>query len=75
MATVRDQIQADWENREFVEVLTGSVKKLAEFLNNFDVSCRTRLAKLNAKLTSLEQRIEYVEARFIFNAQNAARTA
>ena len=35
MATVRDQIQADWENREFVEALTGSVKKLAEFLNNF----------------------------------------
>lgn len=38
MATVRDQIQADWENREFVEVLTGSVKKLAEFLNNFGKS-------------------------------------
>ena len=35
MATIRDQIQADWENREFVETLTSSVKKLAEFLNTF----------------------------------------
>ena len=35
MATIRDQIQADWENREFVETLTCSVKKLADFLNNF----------------------------------------
>eukprot|EP00794_Sanderia_malayensis_P006033 gene6033-6734_t len=63
MATIRDQIQGDWENREFVDTLTGSVKKLADFLNNFDVSCRTRLANLNSKLTSLEQKIEYIEAR------------
>lgn len=38
MATIRDQIQADWENREFVETLTSSIKTLAEFLNNFGTS-------------------------------------
>ena len=32
-------------------------------IHSVDVSCRTRLANLNGKLTSLEQKIEYVEAR------------
>lgn len=28
-----------------------------------DMSCRSRLATLNEKLTALERRIEYIEAR------------
>ena len=28
-----------------------------------DISCRSRLAKLNENLTALEQRVEYIEAR------------
>jgi len=60
---VQQQIQQDWENREFIEIVSEGIKKIAEFLNDFDVSCRSRLAKINEQLTSLEQKVEYIEAR------------
>ncbi|XP_055883264.1 probable protein BRICK1-B [Biomphalaria glabrata] len=56
-------LQQDWANREYVEVITGSIKKITDFLNSFDTSCRSRLALLNQKLTQLERRVEYIEAR------------
>ncbi|XP_046840045.1 protein BRICK1-like [Xenia sp. Carnegie-2017] len=58
-----EQIQQDWENREFIEILSESIKNIAKFLNNFDMSCRGKLAKLDEKLTLMEQRVEYIEAR------------
>ncbi|GFR14299.1 protein BRICK1 [Trichonephila clavipes] len=60
---IQKQIQQDWANREYVEIITASIKKIADFLNSFDMSCRSRLATLNEKLTSLERRIDYLEAR------------
>ncbi|KAL8595154.1 putative protein BRICK1 [Nucella lapillus] len=69
MATQQQQpphqrpIQQDWANREYVEVITCSIKKISDFLNSFDTSCRSRLAQLNEKLTQLERRVEYIEAR------------
>ncbi|XP_023234297.1 protein BRICK1 [Centruroides vittatus] len=60
---IQKQIQQDWANREYVEIITVSIKKIADFLNSFDMSCRSRLATLNEKLTSLERKIEYLEAR------------
>ncbi|XP_038069329.1 probable protein BRICK1-B [Patiria miniata] len=62
-STVQQQIQEDWANREYIEVITTNIKKIADFLNSFDTSCRSRLAMLNEKLTSLERQIEYLEAR------------
>ena len=63
MSSVQSQIQQDWNNREFVEVIASSIKKIAEFLNAFDLSARSRLALLNQKLTHLERQVEYIEAR------------
>ena len=63
MSSVQSQIQQDWNNREFVEVIASSIKKIAEFLNAFDLSARSRLATLNQKLTYLERQVEYIEAR------------
>ncbi|XP_037072113.1 probable protein BRICK1-B [Pollicipes pollicipes] len=60
---IQMQIQQDWANREYIEVITNSIKKIAEFLNSFDLSCKSRLAVLNEKLTKLERKIEYLEAR------------
>jgi len=100
---IQKQIQQDWANREYIDVITGSIKKITDFLNSFgkdcsiwrlfretdfffradfqpipylslfnissfafypaDMSCRSRLAVLNEKLTTLERRIEYLEAR------------
>uniref|UniRef100_A0A8C3FWA7 Protein BRICK1 n=1 Tax=Chrysemys picta bellii TaxID=8478 RepID=A0A8C3FWA7_CHRPI len=47
---VQREIHQDWANREYIEVITN-------------MSCRSRLATLNEKLTALERRIEYIEAR------------
>ncbi|XP_021568838.1 protein BRICK1 isoform X3 [Carlito syrichta] len=63
---VQREIHQDWANREYIEVITSSIKKIADFLNSFDMSCRSRLATLNEKLTALERRIEYIEARVTF---------
>ena len=32
---VQQQIQQDWENREFIEIVSQGIKKIAEFLNDF----------------------------------------
>lgn len=69
MSSVQSQIQQDWNNREFVEVIASSIKKIAEFLNAFDLSARSRLAVLNQKLTYLERQVEYIEARVLKNWQ------
>jgi len=29
------QIQQDWADREYIEVITGSIKRIADFLNSF----------------------------------------
>ena len=63
MSSVQSQIQQDWNNREFVETITSSIKKISEFLNAFDLSARSRLAMLNQKLTHLERQVDYIEAR------------
>ena len=38
MDITSQQIQQDWENREFIEILSESVKNIAKFLNNFGKS-------------------------------------
>lgn len=63
MSSVQAQIQQDWNNREFIELITTSIKKITEFLNAFDLSARSRLATLNEKLTYLERQVDYIEAR------------
>ncbi|XP_041054515.1 probable protein BRICK1 [Carcharodon carcharias] len=57
------EIHQDWTNREYIEVITSSIKKIADFLNFFNMSCHFRLSTLNEKLTALERRIEYIKPR------------
>ena len=60
--TIQEQIQEDWENREYIEKVTMATKKLVMFLNNFDIACKSRLAGLDTKITTLEQKVEFIEA-------------
>lgn len=55
--------QADWAEREYVELISGSLKRLADFLNAFDMSVKGRLSNLNEKLTGLERKVTYLEAK------------
>lgn len=32
---VQREIHQDWANREYIEVITSSIKKIADFLNSF----------------------------------------
>ena len=34
------QTQQDWANREYIELISGSIKRISDFLNSFDMSCR-----------------------------------
>lgn len=60
MATVT-HIQRDWEQREFIAEMTTNVKKLVDFLNNFDHSTRYRLATLRERLATMEQQVLFIE--------------
>lgn len=62
-SSVQRQIQQDWSNREYIEDILSNIKKITDFLNTFDLSCRSKLAILDEKLTKLEREIDFVEAR------------
>ena len=63
MSSVQRQIQQDWSNREYIEVIISNIKKLTDFLNSFELSCRSKMAMLDEKLTKLERQIDFVEAK------------
>lgn len=62
-SSVQKQIQQDWSNREYIEVIISNIKKLTDFLNSFELSCKSKLAMLDEKLTKLERQIDFVEAK------------
>ena len=41
--------QADWAGREYVDLMSGSIKRISDFLNAFHLSCSSRLAELNSR--------------------------
>ena len=41
--------QADWAGREYIDLMSGSIKRIADFLNAFHLSCSSRLAELNSR--------------------------
>ena len=62
-SSVQRQIQQDWSNREYIEVIVSNIKRLTDFLNSFELSCKSKLAILDEKMNKLEMQIDYVEAR------------
>ncbi len=60
--TLGDKVQADWDQREFVEVVQLNVMKTISFLNQFDSTIREKIANLNEKLNKLERAVEYCES-------------
>ena len=67
MASLREasnveEIQKDWENREFAEVVKLNILQVVQFLNNFDTSARCKLSRVNEKLHTLERLLEFCES-------------
>ena len=55
-------IQADWDNRELVEIVQLNLLTITKFLNDFDSATRYKLARVNEKLTRLERTLDSCEA-------------
>ena len=45
--------QADWAGREYIDLMSGSIKRIADFLNAFHLSCSSRLADLNSRYATI----------------------
>ena len=43
--------------------LADNVRQIADFLAQFEMSCKSKLATLNDSITSLERKVEFLEAR------------
>ncbi|KAI4314452.1 hypothetical protein L6164_027360 [Bauhinia variegata] len=56
-------VQADWENREFISHISLNVRRLFEFLVQFETTTKSKLASLNEKLGALERQLELLEVQ------------
>ncbi len=46
-------------------MIVTNIKKITDFINTFDLSCRSKLAFLDEKLTNLERSVDYLEHRIV----------
>ncbi|TMS38986.1 hypothetical protein L596_005594 [Steinernema carpocapsae] len=60
--SVQRQLRDDWDHREFEQIISDNIKHIADFLSNFELSCRSKIATLNDKITLLERKVEFLEA-------------
>uniref|UniRef100_A0A0N5A0K1 BRICK1 n=1 Tax=Parastrongyloides trichosuri TaxID=131310 RepID=A0A0N5A0K1_PARTI len=60
--SVQRQLKEDWDNRLFIQVVSDNIKNISTFLAKFDLSCRSKLADLNDKLSVIEKKVEFLEA-------------
>lgn len=58
-------VNDDWQNREILELVQLNMLQVVSFVNNFDVSAREKLSRLNEKLTKLERSLEMAEASIL----------
>ncbi|KRY85624.1 Protein BRICK1 [Trichinella pseudospiralis] len=59
---VKIELQEDWDNRDIAALISHNVKKISDFLCNFELSCKYKINLVNERLNSLEKKIEYLEA-------------
>ncbi|VDK84912.1 unnamed protein product [Litomosoides sigmodontis] len=60
---VQRQLREDWNNREYAQVISDNIRHIVDFLCNFELSCRSRIATLSDKVSLLERKVEFLEAR------------
>ncbi|KAM0942204.1 putative protein BRICK1 [Dioscorea sansibarensis] len=63
-------VQADWENREFISHISLNVRRLFDFLLQFEATTKSKLATLNEKLDVLERRLEVLEVQVNSASEN-----
>ncbi|XVF59145.1 hypothetical protein PTKIN_Ptkin07bG0252200 [Pterospermum kingtungense] len=63
-------VQADWENREFISHISLNVRRLFDFLLQFEATTKSKLASLNEKRDTLERRLELLEVQVSIASAN-----
>jgi len=56
-------IKENWENREFVEVISHGLTQLTTFLTDIEKNTQYNLAALNEKLSIIEKNLSLIECR------------
>ena len=62
--------QQDWANREYVQLMAGSITRISDFLNTFYRSCSGRLSYLDSRLTNLERKVTFLESKVAIEEEN-----
>ena len=60
--------QQDWANREYIQLIAGSITRISDFLNTFSQSCSGRLANLDSRLTSMERKVTFLENKIGYDS-------
>ncbi|KAI3410109.1 putative protein BRICK1 [Globodera pallida] len=60
--SIQRQLKEDWDNREFISVLSDNVRQISDFLAHFELTCKSKLANLNDSITSMERKVEFLES-------------
>uniref|UniRef100_A0A0M3HQ24 BRICK1 n=1 Tax=Ascaris lumbricoides TaxID=6252 RepID=A0A0M3HQ24_ASCLU len=63
VSSVQRQLSESWSNREYGQGVADNIKHIADFLSNFEFSCRNKIDTLNDKVNLLERKVEFLEAR------------
>ena len=66
---IQRRSQQDWANREYVQLMAGSITRISDFLNTFSQSCSGRLANLDSRLTCLERKVTFLENKIGCNGE------
>jgi len=56
-------IKENWENREFIEVVTHGLNQLTNYLIDIEKNSQYKLAELNEKLSIIEKNLSLIECR------------
>merc|ERR1712226_596659 len=65
--------QQDWANREYVQLMSSSITRIADFLNAFSKSCLGRLSYLDSRLTAIERKVSFLESKVEIVDEQPAR--
>jgi uncharacterized protein len=60
--SVQRQLKEDWDNREYIQLISDNIKNIAEFLTQFEVSCNSRLAQIDDAISRIERKLDFLEA-------------
>ncbi|XP_033247272.1 probable protein BRICK1-B isoform X2 [Drosophila miranda] len=55
---IQKQIHQDWANREYIEVITASIKRITDFLNSFGMRAVRNSQSQTRHLTSKNHSID-----------------